>query len=88
MKILNKISERFSRLSNKKRMQIVTAATLTICMLITIPSYAWFNEQKKAAEMFKVQNPNALYINAAHREDENSNREPTMSPIIAPIIVS
>lgn len=69
MKILNKISERFSRLSNKKRMQIVTAATLTICMLITIPSYAWFNEQKKAAEMFKVQNPNALYINAAHRED-------------------
>ena len=33
-------------------------------------TYAWFTSQKKAAEMFKVAHPNALYINAAHREDQ------------------
>ena len=66
---IKKIFGRFDRLPLKRKMHLVTAVTLTVCMLITIPSYAWFNEQKKAAEMFKVEYPNALYVNAAHRED-------------------
>ena len=32
-------------------------------------TYAWFTKQKKAAEMYKIEYPNSLYINAAHRED-------------------
>ena len=38
--------------------------------MITVYVYAWFTDQKKSAEMFKVKFPNSLYINAAHREDQ------------------
>lgn len=64
--VVNKIKE----LPLSKKIQIICAILLTICFIIVIPVYAWFTNQKKAAEMFKVQYPNALYINAAHREDQ------------------
>ncbi len=69
MNRIKKIFRRFDDLPARKRMQLVTAVTLTFCLMISIPSFAWFNEQKKAAEMFKIEYPNALYVNAAHRED-------------------
>ena len=66
---MNRVFERFDRLPRKRKMMIVTAVTLTFALFVTIPSYAWFYSQRKAAEMFKVKYPNSLYINAAHRED-------------------
>lgn len=66
---MNRVFERFDRMPRKSKLMIVTAVTLTFAFLVTIPSYAWFYTQKKAAEMFKVKYPNSLYINAAHRED-------------------
>lgn len=66
---MKKICEKFDKLPLKRRMALVTAVVLTITLMISIPAYAWFNNQKKAAEMFKVKYPNSLYINAAHRED-------------------
>ena len=69
MNRIKKLFRRFDDLPARKKMQLVTAMTLTFCLMISIPSFAWFNEQKKAAEMFKIEYPNALYVNAAHRED-------------------
>ena len=69
MKTIKSLLGRFDRLSGKRRLQIVTAVALTFCMIVSIPSYAWFMNQKKAAEMFKVEYPNSLFVNAAHRED-------------------
>lgn len=66
---MSKVFDRFDKLPRKQKMQIVVSVTLAVALLITIPSYAWFYSQRKAAEMFKVKYPNSLYINAAHRED-------------------
>ena len=63
------IFKKFDMLPQKKKMALVTAIVMTLSLIITIPAYAWFNEQKKAAELYKVEFPNALYLNAAHRED-------------------
>lgn len=54
----------------KKKLQICTAAVVTIAFAAVLKSYAWFSEQKKAAEMFKVKHPDLLYLNAAHSEDQ------------------
>ena len=66
---MNRVFEKFDRIPRKRKLMLVTAVTLTFAFLVTIPSYAWFYSQRKAAEMFKVKYPNSLYINAAHRED-------------------
>ena len=62
--------KKFKGLTVSKKIQIIAAMTFTIALLVAIPVYAWFTNQKKAAEMFKVAYPNTLYINAAHREDQ------------------
>ena len=66
---MNRIFERFDNMPQKRKMILVTAVTLTFALFVTVPSFAWFYSQRKAAEMFKVKYPNSLYINAAHRED-------------------
>ena len=66
---MNNAIRRFLDLPIKRKIVVVTAVLLTIALSISIPVYAWFSKQRKAAEMFKVQYPNSLYINAAHRED-------------------
>lgn len=48
---------------------ILAAEIMAVALAVSIPAYAWFANQMKAAEMFKVGYPDALYINAAHRED-------------------
>lgn len=58
------------KLSVKTRIQIICAVASTAALGAAITSYAWFNNQKKAAEMYKIKYPNSLYINAAHREDQ------------------
>ena len=63
------IGKAFRSLSGRKRVELIAAMLLAAAMLIAVPTYAWFSNQRKAAEMFKVQYPNALFINAAHRED-------------------
>ena len=67
---MKRILEKFNGLTISKKIQLITAMVLTVVFLIAIPVYAWFTNHRKAAEMFKVAHPNALYINAAHREDQ------------------
>lgn len=67
---MKRIIKKLSMLSFKTKVQIISAATLTLALSVAIPVYSWFSNQKKAAEMFKVEYPNSLYINAANREDQ------------------
>lgn len=67
---MKSLIEKFKKMSLSKKIQSIVAVVLTICLLIVVPVYAWFVSQKKAAEMYKVEYPNSLYINAAHREDK------------------
>lgn len=66
---MKKLIEKFKSLSKRRKTEVIVASLLLVAMLIAVPTYSWFAYQRKAAEMFKVEYPNALYINAAHRED-------------------
>ena len=66
---MNKIINNIKELSFKKKIQLIVAVLLTTALLVSIPVYAWFTNQKKAAELYKIEYPNSLYLNAAHRED-------------------
>ena len=58
------------KLSLKSKIQIICVVAATGALAAAVTSYAWFNSQKKAAELYKISYPNSLYINAAHREDQ------------------
>ncbi len=66
---MKKLIDKFMKLSRLKKAQLIIAVLLTVAVIISIPAYAWFSNQRKAAEMYKIEYPNSLYINAAHRED-------------------
>ena len=63
--VLNK----FKMLSSAKKVQLIVALLLTIALFIAIPVYAWFNNERKIAQLAKIKAPDELYINAAHKED-------------------
>jgi len=67
---MKNLFKKFNKLSCGKKAQVIIGALLAVALMIAIPTYAWFAGQKKTAEMYKVQYPNSLYINAAHREDQ------------------
>ena len=60
---------RMRKRSVSKKVRLAVALGLTVAVLIVAPVYAWFSFQRKAAEMYKIEYPNSLFINAAHRED-------------------
>lgn len=57
------------KLSLSTKIQLVIAIILTIVLAITIPTYSWFNYERRVAELAKIKSPDNLYINAAHKED-------------------
>ncbi len=67
---MKKIITKIKKLPLKKKIRIAAAAVLTACFVTVAMVSSWFSNQKKAAEMYKVEYPNALYINAAYREDQ------------------
>ena len=67
---MKKIVHKIKELTAAKKIRLAAALLLTAAMMVAVPTYAWFSQQQKAAEMYKVQYPNSLYINAAHREDQ------------------
>lgn len=65
MKVLKKIKA----LSLPFKIQIIIALALTAALIVSVPTYSWFNYEKKIAELAKIKSPDNLYINAAHKED-------------------
>lgn len=53
----------------KSKIQFILAAVLTVSVITAIPVLAWFNHQRKIAEMQKIKTPELLYISAAYAED-------------------
>lgn len=60
----------FMAMPPRKKCMVTVSAAMTVFVAAAIPVYAWFSSQKKAAEMYKVEFPSSLYLNAAHREDQ------------------
>lgn len=57
-------------LSVKQKVQIIVASLFTIALVIMIPTYAWFNNQREIARLERIKSPDSLYITAANREDK------------------
>ena len=66
---MTSVLKRFRTLSKKKKVEVVAASVLTLILIVAIPIFAWFANQKKIAELAKIKAPDELYINAAHKED-------------------
>ncbi|MBR6218114.1 MAG: hypothetical protein IKQ63_06300 [Eubacterium sp.] len=66
---MKNLIKKLKKMPTSKKIQVIVALLLMIALIAIIPVYAWFTNERKAAEMYKVQYPNSLYINAAHRED-------------------
>lgn len=64
------MKEKIKSFLKVQKPEIIVASVLAIAMLIALPTFAWFNHQRKVAELQKIQYPNSLYINAAYREDQ------------------
>lgn len=63
---INKIRE----LPTGKKIGLAVGVVLTAGLMTAIPIYAWFSGQRRAAELYKVEYPNSLYLNAAYAEDQ------------------
>lgn len=68
MGLMKKISAAF----RNRKLQVITAALLTLSLLIIAPTYSWFKKQQEMARYEKVRSVNTLYITAASREDVKS----------------
>lgn len=51
-----------------KRSGIIVALLLTVCMLLTYPTYSWFHYRRQIQRYEKISSPNALFITAGHKE--------------------
>ena len=71
-RLIEKIKELIEKIKNlplKKRIVLLVTVILTAVLCVAVVVVAWFYRQRKAAEMYKVEFPNSLYLNAAQRED-------------------
>ena len=65
---MNNTTKKFMELTPCDKLRVVLATALTVILMASLPAYAWFTTQKKAAEMYEVEAPSTLILSAAHRE--------------------
>ena len=63
-----RIFERFKKLNKKKKIHLVTAAVLTMALLVALPLYAWFTHTRSIAMTTQINAPTQLYITAGNKE--------------------
>lgn len=64
----SKVRKYIGSLPKRKKIQIVFALMLTVCMLVAYPTYSWFRMQRQLQRYEKISSPNSLYITAGHKE--------------------
>lgn len=65
---MTKIKNIVINMKKKQRIQLVISIMLTVVVIISIPTLAWFNHQKQIAELQAIKTPDLLYISAANAE--------------------
>lgn len=69
MSLIKKTTKYFKSLSITQKVQLVVAFIITVVLFISAPTMAWFSYQRRIAKIMKIESPNVLYLNSAHRED-------------------
>ncbi|SFC39269.1 hypothetical protein [Ruminococcus albus] len=55
--------------NKSKKIQIIIAVLLTICLITAYPTYSWFRMQRQLQRYEKISSPNSLFITAGHKEN-------------------
>ena len=58
--------KQLKKMPSKKKIEAVIVGVLIIAMMIGIPIYAWFSNQRRIADLERVDTPTKLFITAAH----------------------
>lgn len=66
MKKKNGLRKKFNDLSKGQKVQFIMASLLTIFLLITIPTFAWFSLSSGVETLTKIKAPTTLDIKAGH----------------------
>lgn len=66
---MKKLKEKFNSLQKSKKIQLIIAVLLTVAVLISAPTLAWFSYQRQIATMAKINSPAKLTIKSGHDED-------------------
>lgn len=69
MTLIKKIKKAIKKMSTKQKVQLIVALTVTVAFFATATTLAWFSYQRRIAKLMKIDSPNVLYLNSAHRED-------------------
>lgn len=64
MKKIDTLKDKALLLPKRKKIQLATSAVLTAVLMISLPTFAWFANNKKTASMIKVNAPTVLTIGA------------------------
>ncbi len=67
--MIEKIKSCFKGLPKKRKTQLIISIVLTLLLLIEIPVFAWFSNQRKMAVLGNVNAPYTLYLSAGNQED-------------------
>lgn len=69
MNVVKNIYSRLKEMPWKKKAQLSIAFILTVALLVSAPSFAWFSYKRRIVKLQKVEAPNVLVLSAAHREE-------------------
>ncbi len=67
--MLKKAKNKFDNLSRSAKIQFVIAFVLTVLLIVTAPTLAWFSHKRSVSRLTEIKIPNTLHISSAHRED-------------------
>lgn len=54
---MTSIIKKYKSLSLKMKIQLITALLLTLAIIVSIPTLAWFNHQRQIAELQRIKSP-------------------------------
>ena len=66
---MKKAIKKFVDLPKTKKIQLIIASFLTLIIVISLPTLAWFSNRRQVATVAKINSPATLYINAGKAED-------------------
>ena len=69
MKLIKKFIMRYKNLRTRDKIMSVAALIMTIAFVVSVPSIAWFAQQKSIATMAKIDSPAKLSLRSGAGED-------------------
>lgn len=65
---MNKLLEKYMKMPSSKKKQMIAATVITASMTMSMVTYAWLSNDKKAASMVKVNAPTTITIGAGGKD--------------------